>query len=103
MQARDIILRPIITEASTSKNEDKVYQFEVNRQATKLDVKKAIKEIFDVKVKKVNVLNIHGKKKRMGRYEGYKPKRRKAIVSLTPSSKAIEIFKNQNNKNKGGK
>ena len=103
MESRDIILRPVVTEASMALIDDKRYTFDVDPRATKTQVKKAIEEIFDVKVIKVNIMNVKPKAKRMGRYEGKTNKRRKAIVSLTPSSKAIEIFKNQNNKNKGGK
>lgn len=98
MQARDVILRPIITEASMSKADAKVYVFEVNRKATKTDVKAAIAEIFNVTVKKVNIANVRGKNKRMGRYEGLTRNRKKATVSLTSDSKAIEVFQNQEEK-----
>lgn len=78
MQARDVILRPIITESSMTGADKKVYQFEVNRKATKTDVKVAIAEIFDVTVKKVNIANVRGKNKRMGRYEGLTRNRKKS-------------------------
>ncbi|KGL38091.1 50S ribosomal protein L23 [Listeria sp. FSL L7-1582] len=92
MDARDIIKRPIITEQSTSVLDDKKYTFEVDTRATKTHVKKAIEEIFEVKVAKVNVMNYKGKMKRMGRYAGYTNKRRKAIVTLTGDSKEIQFF-----------
>lgn len=92
MEARDVILRPVITEASMADLDDKRYTFDVNVQATKTQVKKAIEEIFDVKVVKVNVMNVNGKLKRQGRYAGYTKKRRKAIVSLSADSKEIKLF-----------
>lgn len=92
MEARDIILRPVITEASTALLDDKRYTFDVDVRATKTQVKKAIEEIFDVTVVKVNIMNVKGKLKRQGRYEGYTKKRRKAIVSLSADSKEIKLF-----------
>ena len=92
MEARDVILRPVVTEASMADLDDKRYTFDVNVQATKTQVKKAIEEIFDVKVVKVNVMNVKGKLKRQGRYAGYTKKRRKAIVTLSADSKEIKLF-----------
>lgn len=92
MESRDIILRPVITEETTSKMDDKAYTFDVDLRATKTQVKKAIEDIFDVKVVRVNIMNVRGKLKRQGRYAGYTKKRRKAIVTLTEDSKEIELF-----------
>ncbi|ANZ61464.1 50S ribosomal protein L23 [Secundilactobacillus paracollinoides] len=92
MEARDIILRPVITEASTALLDDKRYTFDVDVRATKTQVKNAIEEIFDVKVVKVNIMNVKGKLKRQGRYEGYTKKRRKAIVTLSADSEEIKLF-----------
>ncbi|WP_290032998.1 50S ribosomal protein L23 [Ligilactobacillus cholophilus] len=92
MESRDVILRPVITEASMADMDDKRYTFDVDTRATKTEVKKAIENIFDVKVAKVNIMNVKGKKKRMGRYEGYTKKRRKAIVTLTSDSNEIKLF-----------
>ncbi|MBM7694359.1 large subunit ribosomal protein L23 [Peribacillus deserti] len=92
MDARDIIKRPVITEASSDMMADKKYTFEVDVKANKTQVKDAVQEIFDVKVEKVNIMNYKGKFKRMGRYAGYTNKRRKAIVTLTADSKEIEFF-----------
>lgn len=92
MEARDIILRPVITEASTALLDDKRYTFDVDVRATKTQVKKAIEEIFDVKVVQVNIMNVKGKLKRQGRYEGYTKKRRKAIVTLSADSEEIKLF-----------
>ncbi|HJH33895.1 MULTISPECIES: 50S ribosomal protein L23 [Ligilactobacillus] len=92
MESRDVILRPVITEASMADMDDKRYTFDVDTRATKTQVKSAVEDIFDVKVAKVNIMNVKGKKKRMGRYEGYTKKRRKAIVTLTSDSKEIKLF-----------
>lgn len=92
MAAHDIIVRPMVTEQSMNLMEDKKYTFEVATHANKIAVRQAIEEIFDVKVKEVNILNVRGKKKRYGRYEGYTKKMRKAIVTLTPDSDEIKIF-----------
>lgn len=92
MESRDVILRPVITEASMADVDNKRYTFDVDTRATKTQVKSAIENIFDVKVAKVNIMNVKGKKKRMGRYEGYTKKRRKAIVTLTTDSKEIQLF-----------
>ena len=92
MEARDVILRPVVTESSMADLDDKRYTFDVNVQATKTQVKKAIEELFDVKVVKVNVMNVKGKLKRQGRYAGYTKKRRKAIVTLSSDSNEIKLF-----------
>ncbi|AUJ31311.1 50S ribosomal protein L23 [Liquorilactobacillus nagelii] len=92
MESHKIILKPVITEASTAELDNKRYTFDVDTRATKPQIKKAIEEVFDVKVVKLNVINVKGKPKRMGRYNGYTKKRRKAIVTLSADSKAIKIF-----------
>ena len=89
----DIIIRPIITEQSMEAVELKKYVFEVARDATKADVKKAVEEIFGVKVASVNTLNVRGKAKRTGRYPlGMTRTWKKAVVRLTKESKTIEFF-----------
>ncbi|KRM94991.1 50S ribosomal protein L23 [Liquorilactobacillus aquaticus DSM 21051] len=92
MESRKVILKPVVTEASMADMDDKRYTFDVDTRATKTQVKKAIEEIFDVKVVKVNIMNVRGKLKRMGRYAGYTKKRRKAIVTLSSDSKEIKLF-----------
>lgn len=89
---RDIIKRPIITENTMNLTAQKKYTFEVDVNANKTEVKDAVEKIFGVKVKKVNIMNYKGKFKRVGRYSGYTNRRRKAIVTLTPDSKDIELF-----------
>ena len=92
MESRDVILRPVITEASMAELDNKRYTFDVNVNATKTQVRAAVEEIFDVQVAKVNIMNVKGKKKTMGRYSGYTKKRRKAIVTLAADSKEIKLF-----------
>ncbi|AEH46192.1 MULTISPECIES: 50S ribosomal protein L23 [Parageobacillus] len=89
---RDIIKRPIITENTMNLISQKKYTFEVDVNANKTEVKDAVEKIFGVKVAKVNIMNYKGKFKRVGRYSGYTNRRRKAIVTLTPDSKEIELF-----------
>ena len=90
---QDIIIRPIITEASMDALADRKYTFKVAKTANKIEIKKAVEQLFkDVKVEKVNTMNVHGKKKRMGRNEGYTTAWKKAIVTITPDSKTIEFF-----------
>ncbi|GKT03197.1 50S ribosomal protein L23 [Furfurilactobacillus sp. WILCCON 0119] len=92
MEARDVILRPVVTESSMADMDMKRYTFDVDTRATKTQIKSAIEEIFDVKVVKVNVMNVKGHLKRQGRFSGYTKKRRKAIVTLSSDSKEIKLF-----------
>ncbi|MBO8169390.1 MAG: 50S ribosomal protein L23 [Thermoanaerobacteraceae bacterium] len=87
----DIIIRPVISERSIGLMEDNKYTFIVDKKANKSEIKKAVEEIFDVTVTKVNTMKVRGKKRRMGRYEGKTPERKKAIVTLKPGDK-IEVF-----------
>lgn len=89
---RDIIIRPIITEKTVllNQNENKV-TFEVAKGSNKVEVRQAVEEIFNVKVEKVNILNVAPRKKRMGHHEGYTAGVRKAIVKLAEGS-TIEIL-----------
>ena len=100
MDARDIILRPVVTEKSMNLMDDKKYTFDVLVSATKTQVRNAIEEIFDVKVKNVNIMNVRGKEKRVGRYTGKTARRRKAIVALTDDSNDIKIFQENTEDNK---
>lgn len=90
--ARDIIIKPIVTEKSTIQMEESKYTFRVDIKANKIEIKRALEEIFGVKVKSVNTMRMKGKPKRMGVYKGYTSDWKKAIVTLQPDSKAIEIF-----------
>ena len=89
---RDIIKRPVITEHSTDLMAEKKYTFEVSPKANKTEIKNAIEEIFGVKVVKVNTANQKGKFKRMGRYGGFRPNRKKVIVQLSEDSKELDFF-----------
>ena len=92
MDARDIILAPVITEKSSAALSDKKYTFRVADGANKIEIAKAVEEIFGVKVAKVNTISMKGKKRRMGRYEGYTSDWKKAVVTLKADSKGIEFF-----------
>ena len=88
----DIIIRPIITEQSMEAVESKKYVFEVARSANKVEIRKAVEQIFGVKVMSVNTLNVQGKNKRMGVHVGKTAAMKKAVVRLTADSKPIELF-----------
>ncbi|MCQ2474873.1 MAG: 50S ribosomal protein L23 [Clostridia bacterium] len=90
--AQDIILRPVITENSMDGIADRKYTFDVAKDANKIEIAKAVEELFGVKVSKVNTINVDGKLRRYGRFEGYTASRKKAIVTLTEDSKTIEFF-----------
>ena len=92
MDARDIILAPVITEKSSAALSDKKYTFSVADGANKIEIAKAVEEIFGVKVAKVNTISMKGKKRRYGRFEGYTSDWKKAVVTLTAESKTIEFF-----------
>jgi len=89
--AQDIILKPIITEDSMERLPEGKYTFEVAKDANKIEIAKAVEELFDVKVAKVNTISVKGKEKRMGRSVGFRPDRKKAIVTLE-GEKTIEFF-----------
>ena len=92
--AYDIIKKPVITERSMMGAQDNKYTFEVAVDAGKIEIKKAVEEIFGVKVAKVNTIKLPGKWKRMGVHVGKRPDIKKAVVTLTADSKKIEIFEN---------
>ena len=90
--AQDIIVKPIITEASMMGIVSKKYTFKVASDANKVEIARAIEELFGVKVAKVNTVTVNGKMRRYGRFEGYTASWKKAIVTLTEDSKTIEFF-----------
>ena len=92
--ARKIIVKPLVSEKSMSKIHDKVYSFVVNRKANKIEISKAVEELFGVDVLKVNTMNCRGRYVRYGRSSGHKPDWKKAIVTLKKNSKTIEFFDN---------
>ena len=92
MMSYEIIKKPIITENSMDQMADKKYTFEVSKDANKIEIKKAVEEIFGVKVEKVTTMRVLGKVKRMGANSGKRPDWKKAIVKLAENSKTIEFF-----------
>lgn len=90
--AQDIILRPIITEESMMGVSDKKYTFKVAKDANKIEIAKAVEELFGVKVAKVNTMNVRGHLRRQGMHQGYTASWKKAIVTLTEASKTIDFF-----------
>ena len=88
----DIIVKPVITEASMDMLDAKKYVFKVQSNATKADVAAAVEAMFKVKVASVNTINMKKKPKRMGVHAGYTSEWKKAIVTLTADSKTIEFF-----------
>ncbi|OWZ84488.1 50S ribosomal protein L23 [Natranaerobius trueperi] len=92
MDPRDVIIKPWITEQTTDQMEDNKYTFVVNKKASKLQIKEAVQSLFDVEVEEVNTMNMKGKPKRLGIYQGRTPSWKKAIVKLTENSKPIELF-----------
>lgn len=94
--AYDIIKKPIITEKTMSQAAEKKYTFEVAKEVNKIEIKKAVEEVFGVNVKKVNTMIVLGKIKKQGVHVGKRPDWKKAIVTLTDASKTIEFFDGMN-------
>ena len=92
MEAREVILRPVVTEASMAGMDDKRYTFDVDLRATKTQVKNAVEEIFGVKVVKVNIMNLKGKKKRQGRYVGYTKRRLRLLLLYLPTQMKLSCL-----------
>jgi large subunit ribosomal protein L23 len=88
---RDVVIKPVVTEKSMDLLADNKYTFIVDKKANKTEIKNAIEHIFEVKVDRVNTLNLKSKPKRLGRFEGRTPSRKKAIVTLKPGHK-IRLF-----------
>ena len=96
MNSHDIIIRPVLSEKSFDGIASKRYTFIVLPQANKTEIKKAVEEVFGVRVAKVNTINYEGKMKRRGATQGRRPGYKKAIVTLTEDSKSIEYFESLN-------
>ena len=90
--AYDVIIKPVISERSMDIAQERKYTFIVANDAKKTEIKKAVEEIFDVDVEKVNTINVEGKVKRLGRTVGKRADYKKAIVTLSADSKEIEFF-----------
>lgn len=91
MSPYDVLKRPIVTEASTDAMELNKYTFEVDARANKVQIRRAVEEIFKVRVTKVNTMWVPGKTKRRGLSVGRTSERKKAIVTLAPGD-TIELF-----------
>ena len=92
MLSYDIIRRPIITEQSMDQTADRKYTFEVAKGANKIEIKKAVEEVFGVEVEKVTTMNYICKPKRQGVFQGKRADWKKAVVKLKEGSKTIELF-----------
>ena len=90
--AQNIILAPVITEASMNGIQMKKYSFKVAKDATKIDIARAAEELFGVKVPKVTPFSVRGRYRRQGMTGGYPPATKKAIVTLKEGSKGIDFF-----------
>lgn len=87
----DVLIKPLVSEKSMGLMEDQKYVFIVDKNANKVEIKYAVQELFKVSVLNVTTMIVRGKMKRMGRYIGKRPDRKKAIVTLKPGDK-IEVF-----------
>jgi large subunit ribosomal protein L23 len=93
MNAHDVIRRPVITEKATIlKENERTLCFEVHRRATALDVRRAVETVFKVKVDDVRIMNVRGKQKRLGRFQGFRASWKKAYVKLAPDQTMVEYF-----------
>ena len=91
MEARDILIRPLITERGTDLMQDNKFVFVVDKRANKIQIAQAVKEVFNVTVEAVNTMNVKGKTKRRGRTVGRTNSYKKAIVKLA-EGQTIEFF-----------
>lgn len=89
--AREIIIKPVVTEKSVDLMQENKYCFKVAKDANKIEIKNSIEEIFKVTVVNVNTVNVHGKMKRMGRTQGMTASWKKAVVTLREGD-SIEVF-----------
>ncbi|MDE6592949.1 MAG: 50S ribosomal protein L23 [Oscillospiraceae bacterium] len=96
MIAQDIVIKPIITEKSMGALAENKYTFKVAKNANKIEIAKAVEELFDVQVASVNTMNCKGRSKRVGMNRGTTPDWKKAIVTLKEGSKTIEFFDGMN-------
>lgn len=103
MKAEEIIIAPIVTEKSNDGLQDGKYTFEVNKKATKIEIANAVEKLFNVKVVKVNTMNINGKKKRVGYHQGKTSDWKKAIVTIDMEPKATTYLGKGGKETKGNK
>ncbi|EGS34849.1 MULTISPECIES: 50S ribosomal protein L23 [Megasphaera] len=91
MEMHDLLLKPVITEKTTMLMSDGKYTFRVPLKANKVEIRKAVEQVFNVHVTKVNTIRVLGKVKRMGKFEGKRSDYKKAIVTLQ-EGETIEFF-----------
>ncbi|MDP2859546.1 MAG: 50S ribosomal protein L23 [Bacillota bacterium] len=91
MEAREILIKPIVTEKTNLGMSKGRYVFMVKREANRTEIKRAVEEIFKVTVTSVNTANIMGKPRRMGKYEGKRPDYKKAVITLAEGQR-IKLF-----------
>lgn len=91
MNPHDLVLRPVMSEKAVGGFQDSKYAFFVHPKANRTQIKDAIETVFGVDVVKINLLNVKGKIKTMGRYSGQRPFRKKAIVTLKPGQRIQEL------------
>ena len=103
MIAEEIIVRPIVTEKSNDGLQEGKYTFEVNKKATKVEIAKAVEKLFNVKVLKVNTINVDGKKKRVGVHQGKTASWKKAIVFVDTDPQVTTYTKKGGKEAKGTK
>ena len=92
MENWQVIERPLITEKDTNQLAVGKYTFRVAREANKVQIKEAVEKIFKVQVAEVNVMNVRGKERGLGRKKGFAPNWKKAVVSLKPGQRIEELF-----------
>ena len=97
MLPEEIIIAPVVTEKSNDQLQEGKYTFKVNKKATKIDIAKAVEKLFQVKVLKVNIINMNGKKKRVGYHVGKTSDWKKAIVTIDTNPSDVSYLA------KGGK
>ena len=100
MDARDILIKPLVTEKTTALMEERKYTFRVPLAATKVEIRQAVEQIFKVKVQAVNTMRYEGKMKRLGRTQGRRSDWKKAVVTLKPGEtiELFEAYRRSNNK-----
>ncbi len=91
MSPHDVLLRPVLSEKAVSEIENGKYAFFVHPDASRTQVKDAVERVFRVEVVRVNVLNVRGKEKRLGKYAGRTAARRKALVTLAPGQRIQQL------------
>jgi large subunit ribosomal protein L23 len=91
MTPHQVILRPIVSEKAVAGIANDKYAFFVHPSANRSQIKDAVEAVFSVEVVKVNLLNVSGKEKSLGRYSGFRPARKKAIVTLKPGQRIQQL------------